>query len=424
MLCFVGYHRNFALERYSSVCKFVKNTEYIFSMEAVYIVSMARTPIGSFGGRLAGVHASKLGAHAIAAALKRILLDPKLVQEVYMGNVLSANLGQAPARQAAIFAGLPNEVICTTINKVCASSLKTTMLAAQSIMLGQQDVLVSGGFENMSATPYYLDKARTGYKLFDGTLIDGLIKDGIWDIYNNCHMAAAAEKVAARLEISREDQDNFCIESYKRAATATQNSWMSAEIAPFPFPDKSGTINFMQEDEEYPKVIYEKIPKLKPAFDPNGTITAANASKINDGGAALVIMGEKTMNKLNIKPLARIAGFADAEQDPLEFPTSPSVAIPKAIHLAGLSQADIAVYEIHEAFSCVALSNMKRLNIDHSVTNLHGGAVSLGHPLGATGARTLCALISVLKRTNSRYGVAGACNGGGGASAIVLENCH
>ena len=392
-------------------------------MEAAYIVSMARTPIGSFGGQLSGIQASKLGAHAIKEALKRISLDTKLVQEVYIGNVLSANLGQAPARQAAIFAGLPNETICTTINKVCASSLKTTMLAAQSIMLGLQDVLISGGFENMSATPYYLDKARTGYKLFDGTLIDGLIKDGIWDVYNNCHMATAAEKVASRLGISREDQDNFCIESYKRATNATQNGWLNAEIAPFPLQDKSGVTSYMQEDEEYKKVVYEKIPKLKPAFDPNGTITAANASKINDGGAALVVVSERKLHELNIKPLARIAGFADAEQDPLEFPTSPSVAIPKAIQIAGLKSADIAVYEIHEAFSCVALSNMKRLGIDHSVTNLHGGAVSLGHPLGATGARTLCALISVLKRTHKRYGVVGACNGGGGASAIVLENC-
>ncbi|MCZ2356853.1 MAG: acetyl-CoA C-acyltransferase [Bacteroidia bacterium] len=392
-------------------------------METAYIVSMARTPVGSFGGQLSGVHAAKLGAHAIAAALKRISLDSKLVEEVYMGNVMSANLGQAPARQAAIFAGLPYEVICTSINKVCASSLKTVMLATQSIMLGQQDIIIAGGFENMSATPYYLDKARTGYKLFDGKLIDGLIKDGVWDVYHDCHMAIAAEKVAARLNISREDQDNYCIESYKRAALATQNGWMKAEIEPFLLQDKSGTEKYMIEDEEYQKVIYDKIPKLKPAFSPNGTITAANASKINDGGAALVIMSERKMKELNLKPLARIAGFADAEQEPLEFPTSPSLAIPKATRMAGLSAKDIAVYEIHEAFSCVALSNMKRLEIDHSVTNLHGGAVSLGHPLGATGSRTLCALISVLKRTNKQYGAAGACNGGGGASSIVLENC-
>jgi acetyl-CoA C-acetyltransferase len=391
-------------------------------MKAVYIVSMSRTPIGRFHGTLAGFTASQLGSFAIQKAIEKIKLSPAEVEEVIMGNVLAANLGQNPARQSALFAGLPDSVICSSVNKVCASSAKSIMFGATNIIAGLSNVVVAGGFESMTNTPYYLDRNVNPSKISDYTLLDGIKKDGLWDVYNDYHMANAAEDVALELNITRQMQDNFAIESYKRAHIANENNWYEREIDAVKITDKKTKAEtLVTQDEEYKHVFYDKIPFLKPAFSPTGTITAANASKINDAGIALVLMSETKVNELGLKPLAKIIAFADAEQNPAKFPTTPSKAMIKALALSNKKLSDMDTFEIHEAFSCVALANMQELGINHSVTNLNGGAVALGHPLGASGARVVTSLISVLKRLGGKYGVAGVCNGGGGASAIVLE---
>jgi len=388
-------------------------------MKQVYIVSAVRTPMGSFGGALASVSATKLGAIAIKEAVKRAGIDAKEINEVFMGNVLQANLGQAPATQATKFAGL-GDIPSTTINKVCASGMKAVMLAAQSIQLGDNDVVVAGGMESMSNVPYYLDKARTGYKLGHQTVTDGLIRDGLWDVYNDYHMGSAAELCATECKISREDQDAFAIESYKRAQAAWEKGLFNAEIAPVEIETRAG-VTVVAEDEEYKAVKFDKIPGLKPVFKKDGTVTAANASTLNDGASALVLMSKEKADALGIKPLAIIRGFADAQQAPEWFTTAPSKAIPRAIAHAGLTAADVDFYEINEAFSVVSLANNQELKLDANKVNVNGGAVSLGHPLGSSGSRIIVTLISVLNQNNAKIGVAGICNGGGGASAIVIE---
>jgi acetyl-CoA C-acetyltransferase len=387
----------------------------------VYIVSAVRTPMGSFGGTLAGIPATKLGAVAIKGALDRINLDPKLVNEVFMGSVLQANLGQAPARQAAKFAGLPDSVNCTTVNKVCASGMKSISLAAQAILLGDADIVVAGGMESMSGVPFYADSTRWGNKYGDAKLIDGLAKDGLTDVYNNFPMGNCAELCAKEYNFTREEQDAFAIESYKRSAAAWEAGKFKEEIVPVEVVTKKGTILFA-EDEEYKAVNFEKIPGLKPVFQKDGTVTAANASTMNDGAAALVLMSKEKAEALGLKPLAKIKGYADAEQAPEWFTTSPAVAVPKAVEKAGLKMGDINYFELNEAFAVVGLANMKLMNLDASKVNVNGGAVSLGHPLGASGARVVVTLLNVLKQNNAKYGAAGICNGGGGASALVIEN--
>ena len=391
-------------------------------MKEVYIISAVRTPIGSFGGSLAGISASRLGAIAIKGAMQKAGLDPKEVNEVLMGCVLQANVGQAPARQAAIFSGLPNTVHCTTINKVCASGMKAIMFGAQSIMLGDNEIVVAGGMENMSQVPYYLDAARNGYRLGNGTVIDGLVKDGLTDVYNNYHMGNAAELCAKECNISRGEQDAYAIESYKRSAAAWTAGKFNDEIVPVEIPQKKGNPIIFKEDEEYKNVKFDKIPELRPVFQKDGTVTAANASTLNDGAAALVLMSKEKAQKLGLKPMAIIRGYADAEQAPEWFTTSPSKALPRAIAKAGLKQTDIDYYEINEAFSVVSIANNKELKLDPQKVNVNGGAVSLGHPLGASGARIVTTLIHVLKQNKAKYGAAGICNGGGGASAMVIEN--
>jgi acetyl-CoA C-acetyltransferase len=390
-------------------------------MKEVYIVSAVRTPIGAFGGSLAGVPATKLGAAAIKAAIDKIKLDGKLVNEVFMGSVLQANLGQAPARQAAKFAGLPDSVNCTTVNKVCASGMKSVMLGAQSIMLGDNDIVVAGGMESMSQVPFYLENNRWGAKYGNGVVVDGLAKDGLTDVYNNHAMGNCAELCAKDMKFSREEQDAFAIESYKRSAAAWSAGKFKEEVAPITVSTKKGDVVF-SEDEEYKNVNFEKIPALKPVFVKDGTVTAANASTMNDGAAALVLMSKEKAEALGLKPLAKIKGYADAEQAPEWFTTTPSLAVPKAVEKAGLKMGDIGYFELNEAFSVVGLANIKLMNLDASKVNVNGGAVSLGHPLGASGARVLVTLINVLKQNRAKYGAAGICNGGGGASALVLEN--
>jgi len=390
-------------------------------MKEVYIVSAVRTAMGSFGGTLAGVSATQLGATAIKGALAKINLDGKLVTEVFMGSVLQANLGQAPARQAAKFAGLLDSVNCTTVNKVCASGMKSVMLAAQSIMLGENDVVVAGGMENMSSVPFYSDAVRWGAKYGDSKLIDGLAKDGLTDVYGNVPMGNCAELCAKDMKFSREEQDAFAIESYKRSAAAWSAGKFKEEVVPVTVKTKKGEVEFA-EDEEYKNVMFEKIPTLKPVFQKDGTVTAANASTMNDGAAALVLMSKEKADALGIKPLAKIKGFADAAQAPEWFTTSPSLAMPKAVEKAGLKMSDISYFEFNEAFSVVGLANNKLLNLDPSKVNVNGGAVSLGHPLGASGARIIVTLINVLKQNGAKYGAAAICNGGGGASAFVIEN--
>lgn len=387
----------------------------------VYIVSAVRTPLGSFGGTLAGIPATKLGAIAIKGALDKIKLDPKLVNEVFMGSVLQANLGQAPARQAAKFAGLPDNVNCTTVNKVCASGMKSISLAAQAILLGDADIVVAGGMENMSQVPFYLENNRWGAKYGNGQVIDGIAKDGLVDVYGNVPMGNCAELCAKELNFTREQQDEFAIESYKRSAAAWAAGKFSEEIVPVEVVTKKGTVLFA-EDEEYKSVNFEKIPGLKPVFQKDGTVTAANASTMNDGAAALVLMSKEKADALGLKPLAKIKGYADAEQAPEWFTTTPSIAVPKAVEKAGLKMSDVSYYELNEAFAVVGLANMKLMNLDPSKVNVNGGAVSLGHPLGCSGARVIVTLINVLKQNNAKYGAAGICNGGGGASAIVIEN--
>ncbi|MCE3226916.1 MAG: acetyl-CoA C-acyltransferase [Bacteroidetes bacterium] len=387
----------------------------------VYIVSAVRTAMGSFGGTLAGVSATQLGAAAIKGALDKIKLDPKLVNEVFMGSVLQANLGQAPARQAAKFAGLPDSVNCTTVNKVCASGMKSISLAAQSILLGDNDIVVAGGMENMSAVPFYSESTRWGAKYGNTSLIDGLAKDGLTDVYGNFPMGNCAELCAKDMKFTREEQDAFAIESYKRSAAAWSAGKFKEEVIPVTVKTKKGDIQF-SEDEEYKNVNFEKIPTLKPVFVKDGTVTAANASTMNDGAAAVILMSKEKADALGIKPIAKIKAYADAEQAPEWFTTSPSLAVPKAVEKAGLKMGDINYFELNEAFSVVGLANIKLMNLDGSKVNVNGGAVSLGHPLGASGARIIVTLINVLKQNNAKYGAAGICNGGGGASAMIIEN--
>lgn len=390
-------------------------------MEEIYIVSATRTPIGSFNGTLSTFSATQLGGIAIRAAVKRAGINADLLQEVYMGNVLSANLGQAPATQAAIFAGLHN-IPATTINKVCASGLKAIMLAAQSIAVGLNDIVVAGGMESMSNVPYYLDKARNGYRLGHGQITDGLVKDGLWDVYNDFHMGSAAELCASTCSISRKDQDDFAIKSYLKAQKAQADGHFKDELAPVEIIDRKGTSTLITEDEEPHAVNFDKIPFLKPVFQKDGTITPANASTLNDGAAALVLMRKETALNMGIQPLARILAYADAQQAPEWFTTAPAKAIPLALARAGLTIKEIDFFEINEAFSVVSIANNKLLALEEGKVNRNGGAVALGHPLGASGARIVVTLLAVLAQNKGRYGVAGICNGGGGASAMVIEN--
>lgn len=389
-------------------------------MREVVIVGAKRTPIGSFGGALATIPAPQLGAIAIKAAMEEAGIKPEMVNEVLMGNVLQAGVGQAPARQAALGAGIPNTVPCTTVNKVCSSGMKAIMQGAQAIMLGDADVVVAGGMENMSSVPHYLH-GRNGVKLGDIKAQDGLLKDGLMDVYQGVHMGNCAELCAGDMKFSREEQDAFAINSYKRAADAWKNGKFSSEVTPVSVPQRKGDPLVVAEDEDYTKVDFAKIPQLRPVFDKEGTVTAANASNINDGAAAVVLMSKEKADELGIKPLAKISGYADAAQSSEWFTTSPALAVPKAIAKAGLTAGDISYYELNEAFSVVGLANMKLLNIDDSITNVNGGAVSIGHPLGASGARIVITLMNVLKQNQAKYGAAGICNGGGGASAMVIE---
>lgn len=390
-------------------------------MQEVYIVSAVRTPIGSFGGSLASLSAIDLGSAAIKGALSKANVDAKEVNEVFMGNVVSANVGQAPARQAAIAAGIGFNVPCTTVNKVCSSGMKSVMFGAQSIMLGHADTIVAGGMESMSNIPYYIPKARYGYKYGNGELVDGLLKDGLWEVYNKFPMGNCADNTAKEMNISREQQDEYAINSYQRVAKATEDGNFKDEIVPVEVPQRKGDPLVITEDEEFKNVRFEKIPSLRPVFSKEGTVTAANASTINDGASALVLMSKEKADALGIKPIAKIRGFGDAAQDPLWFTTAPSLAIPIAMKRAGVSQEEVDFYEINEAFSAVAIANNMELGLDPEKVNVFGGAVALGHPLGASGARIMTTLHSVMSQKNGKIGVAGICNGGGGASAIVIE---
>ncbi|MCZ2458851.1 MAG: acetyl-CoA C-acyltransferase [Chitinophagales bacterium] len=391
-------------------------------MKEVYIISAVRTPIGSFGGALKNIPATQLGAIAIKASLERAGIKPADVQDVLMGCVLQANLGQAPARQAAKFAGLPDDVVCTTINKVCASGMKSISLAAQSILLGDADIVVAGGMESMSNVPFYSDSMRWGNKYGNVSLIDGLAKDGLTDVYDGKAMGNAAELCARECGISRGDQDAFAVESYKRSQAAWENGKFSVEVIPVTIPQRKGDPVVVSKDEEPFNVKFDKIPQLNPAFQKDGTVTAANASTMNDGAAALVLMSADKVKELALKPIAKILSYADAEQAPEWFTTTPSLAVPKAVAKAGLKMSDIDYWEVNEAFAVVGIENTKRMKLDPAKVNVHGGAVSLGHPLGCSGARIIVTLINVLKANNAKYGAAGICNGGGGASAMVIES--
>jgi acetyl-CoA C-acetyltransferase len=390
-------------------------------MKEVVIASAVRTPIGSFGGSLASLSATELGAIAVKGAIEKAGIDPKLIQEVFMGNVISAGLKQAPATQVAVLAGLGYTIPCTLINKVCASGMKAIMVGAQSIMLGQNDVVVAGGMESMSNIPYYLLKARYGYKFGNGEVVDGLTYDGLTDVYNHCAMGVCADNTAREMNISRQDQDNYAIQSYQRAAAAWAAGKFKDEVVPVEITDRKGNKTLFAEDEEYKNVNFDKIPQLKPVFSKDGTVTAANASTINDGASAVILMSMEKAKELGIKPLARIRGFADAAQDPMWFTTAPALAIPKAMKMAGVEKKDVDYYEINEAFSAVAIANNMKLGLNPGKVNVNGGAVSLGHPLGASGARIITTLIHVLQQNHASIGVAGICNGGGGASAMVIE---
>jgi acetyl-CoA C-acetyltransferase len=371
---------------------------------------------------LSSFSATQLGAIVIKEAVKKAGIQPDQVNEVFMGNVLSANVGQAPVTQASIYAGLPNTIPGTTVNKVCASGMKAIMLGAQSIMLGDNDIVVAGGMESMSNVPYYLDKARNGYRLGHGQITDGLVKDGLWDVYNNYHMGNAAELCAKECNISREDQDTYAIDSYKRSAEAYKKGLFKDEIVPVEVPVRGKDPMMVTEDEEYTKVDFSKIPSLKPAFQKDGTVTAANASKLNDGASCVVLMSKEKADALGIKPLAKIRSFADAQQAPEWFTTAPAKALPRAIAKAGLTTSDVEYFEINEAFSAVAIANNKEMSLDPSKVNVNGGAVALGHPLGSSGCRIVVSLVHILKQRGAKIGAAGICNGGGGASAIVIEN--
>jgi len=388
----------------------------------VYIVGMARTPIGSLGGVLSSIAAPQLGATAIKEALNRAGVKPEQVQEVFMGNVVSAGIGQAPAQQASIYAGIPTNVPCTTVNKVCASGMKSIILGAQTILNGDNDIVVAGGMESMSNIPYYLDKARTGYRLGNGNIVDGILKDGLWDPYKDYHMGSAGELCSSTYHITREDQDAFAKESYTRAANAWKSCYFSKEVVPVTIAGKTPVT--VTEDEEFKKANFEKMPTLKPAFTKDGTITAANASKINDGAAAVVLVSEEILKELGLKPIARIVSFADASQAPEWFTTTPVIALTKALDKAKLKVTDIDFAEINEAFSCVGIINAKQMEIPMEKLNVWGGAVALGHPIGCSGARITVTLSNILQTNKGRYGMAGICNGGGGASAIILENVN
>ena len=391
------------------------------SPQDIVIVSYARTPIGSFNGSLSKIPASQLGAVAIKGALEKINLKPELIDEVYMGNVLQAGVGQAPARQASIFAGIPDSVPATTVNKVCASGMKAVSMAAQALKAGDAEIMVAGGMENMSMAPHYLN-GRNGQKLGDIKLKDGLVLDGLTDVYSGQHMGVFADLCATKYDISREDQDAYAVKSYLRSAEAWKNNIFENEVVPVEIPQRKGDPVIFKEDEEYKNVRFDKIPQLRPVFTKDGTVTAANASTINDGGAALVLTTRAKAEELGLKPLVKIVSYADAAQDPKWFTTAPSKAIPKALEKAGLSLSDIDFFELNEAFSVVSLVNEELLKLDPEKCNIYGGAVSLGHPLGVSGARIIMALINALKRNNGKYGAAGICNGGGGAGAMIIEN--
>ena len=391
-------------------------------MKEVYIISAVRTPIGSFGGSLKSLSATQLGAAAIKGALSKAGIQPQLVQDVLMGCVIQANLGQAPARQAAKFAGLPNEVNCTTVNKVCASGMKAIAQAAQSILLGDADIVVAGGMESMSNIPFYADSVRWGNKYGNTSLIDGLAKDGLTDVYDGKAMGLAGELCARECGITREEQDAFAISSYKRSQAAWEKGLFADEVVPVEIPQRKGEPVIFSKDEEPYNVKFDKIASLAPAFDKNGSVTAANASTLNDGAAALVLMSKEKADALGLKPIAKILSYADAEQAPEWFTTTPSIAVPKAVAKAGLQMSDIEYWELNEAFAVVGIENSRRMKLDPARVNVHGGAVSIGHPLGASGARIIVTLINVLKANKARYGAAGICNGGGGASAMVIEN--
>jgi acetyl-CoA C-acetyltransferase len=389
-------------------------------MKEVVIVSAVRTPIGSFLGSLSEVPATKLGAAAIKAALHNISLDPSMVDEVFMGNVVQAGVGQAPAKQAALFAGIPDTVPCTTVNKVCASGMKSIAFAAQAIKCGDADIVVAGGMENMSMIPHYM-QGRKGQKFGNIQIEDGLLKDGLVNVYDGKHMGTCGDACAEKYAFSREDQDAFAIASYERSAAAWSTGKFDNEVIPVEIPQRRGESIMLKEDEEYKNVKLEKVAQLRPAFSKEGTVTAANASTLNDGAAALVIMSREKADELGIKPLAVINGYADASQEPEWFTTAPAKALPKALAHANINAEDVDFYELNEAFSVVGLANIKLLDLDPSKVNVHGGAVSLGHPLGCSGARIIVTLINVLKQNHGKIGAAGICNGGGGASAMVIS---
>lgn len=388
--------------------------------KTVYIVSAVRTPMGSFGGALKDVPATRLGATAIKAAIEKAGINPDVVDEVLMGCVIQANLGQAPARQAAKYAGLPDKVVATTVNKVCASGMKAIMQGAQSIMLGDADVVVAGGMENMSAVPFYVENLRWGNKYGNTSLIDGLQKDGLTDCYSTFAMGCAADATATENKVSREEQDAFATESYQRSQKAWEAGKFDNEVVPVTIASKKGDI-VIDKDEEPWNVKFDKIATLKPAFGKEGTVTAANASTMNDGAAALVLMSQEKAEELGVKPIAIIRSYADAEQEPEWFTTTPSIAVPKAVKKAGLQMKDVDYVELNEAFSVVGIVNTKKMDLDPAKVNVNGGAVSLGHPLGCSGARIIVTLINVLQQNSGKIGAAGICNGGGGASAMVIE---
>ena len=390
-------------------------------MKKVVIVAAKRTPMGSFGGSLSSISATKLGASAIKGAFESINLNPNLIEEVFMGNVLQANLGQAPAKQAAIYAGINENTPCTTVNKVCASGMKAVSLAVQSIMTGDVNIVVAGGMENMSMVPHYYN-ARESKKLGDVNFVDGLVKDGLTDVYNKVHMGNCADLCAEKYKISREQQDEFAIESYNKAAHASINGLFEEEIVPVSVPQRKGDALIIKEDEEFKNVKLDKIPQLKAVFSKDGTVTAANASTLNDGASALIIMSEEKANELNLKPLARVVSYADASQEAKWFTTSPTIAINKALSKANILAKDVNYWELNEAFSVVGIINTQLLEIDAKKVDVNGGAVALGHPLGSSGSRILVTLINILKQKKSKIGAAGICNGGGGASAMIIEN--
>ncbi|WP_066757735.1 acetyl-CoA C-acyltransferase [Crocinitomix algicola] len=390
-------------------------------MKDIFIISAVRTPIGSFGGALSTVSATKLGAAAIKGALGKANIEADKVNEVFMGNVMSANLGQAPARQAALFAGIGQNVPCTTVNKVCASGMKAISLAAQTILAGDNEIVIAGGMENMSAVPHYYN-ARNATKLGDVKMIDGMVKDGLTDVYNQVHMGVCAEKCASEKGFSREDQDAFTVASYERAAKAWAEGKFNEEVVPVEVPQRRGDAIVVSEDEEYKNVKMEKIPSLRPVFDKEGTVTAANASTLNDGASALILASAEAVEKYGLKPIAKIKGYGDAAREPEWFTMAPSKAVPVALNKAGLSVNDIDYWELNQAFAVVGLANTKELGLDPEKVDVNGGAVALGHPLGNSGSRIIVTLINVLKQNGGKFGAAGICNGGGGASAMVIEN--